>query len=43
MMVTPPPDTPETIPVDKPIVATEGLELLHVPPGIELVSVVVMP
>ena len=38
-----PPDTlaPLTIPVDTPIVATLVLPLVHVPPGVRLLSVVV--
>jgi hypothetical protein len=38
-----PADTPETIPVDEPIVATVVLLLLHVPLPIPSVRVVVWP
>lgn len=34
---------PETIPLDKPTVAIAVLLLVHVPPGVELVSVAVCP
>jgi hypothetical protein len=42
MVVVNGPLTPVTIPLNIPIVATPGLLLLHVPPGV-LVSVVVVP
>lgn len=38
-----PPDTPVTIPVPLPIVATEVLALLHIPPPVIILSVVVLP
>lgn len=34
---------PVTTPVEEPTVAVDVLPLLHVPPGIELVSVIVAP
>lgn len=34
---------PVTTPVEDPTVAVDELPLLHVPPGIELVSVIVAP
>jgi hypothetical protein len=42
-MVVVPPVSPLTKPVVETILATEGLELLHTPPGVELLSVVVLP
>ena len=38
-----PVEIPETIPVDEPMVATEVLLLLHMPPGVASESVVVVP
>jgi hypothetical protein len=38
-----PTDIPVTIPVVEPIVATEGVPLVHVPPGVGFERVVVMP
>jgi hypothetical protein len=38
-----PADTPFTIPENVPIIATAVLLLLHVPPGVGLVSIVVVP
>ena len=42
-MVTVPDATPDTAPLDAPTVATDVLELLHDPPAVPLVSVVVEP
>jgi hypothetical protein len=42
-MVAVPADTPVTIPVDEPTVATRSLLLIHVPPDIALLKVVVNP
>jgi hypothetical protein len=39
VIVDVPPDIKETIPEVLPIVATEGLELVHVPPVVALLSV----
>jgi len=38
-----PTDIPVTIPEEEPIVTTDGVPLVHVPPGVELESVVVKP
>jgi hypothetical protein len=43
VIVTQPTDTPVTIPEEEPIVATAGLLLLHVPPGVGSVIVAVSP
>jgi hypothetical protein len=43
MMVVVPADTPVTIPVVAPIVAIGKLVLIHVPPGVRSVSVIVVP
>lgn len=42
-MVVVPAVTPVTIPVSDPMVATDGEPLVHVPPGVALVSVIVFP
>jgi hypothetical protein len=42
-MVTVPADTPVTIPVEDPTVATEALLLLHVPPVVASLSDIVRP
>ena len=42
-MVDVPAVTPVTIPLDDPIVATAVLPLLHAPPEVPLVNVVVLP
>jgi hypothetical protein len=42
-MVVVPLDTPPATPVPEPTVATEVLLLLHEPPEVALVSVVVLP
>jgi hypothetical protein len=42
-MVGAPAVTPETIPVPEPIVATEELLLLHVPPAVASLKVLVDP
>jgi hypothetical protein len=42
-MLAVPTATPDTTPVETPIVATAGLLLAHVPPAVLLVSVVVLP
>ena len=41
-MVTTPTATPDTIPVEEPTVAIDGLLLVHVPPGLGFVSVIVL-
>ena len=38
-----PVETPDTTPLDEPIVATVVVVLLHTPPVMELLSVVVLP
>lgn len=38
-----PGEIPVTVPVAAPIVATAGTVLVHIPPGVGLVSVVVYP
>ncbi len=43
MIVTVPEATPVTTPVDEPTVAIAVLLLLHVPPDVALLSVVVLP
>jgi hypothetical protein len=43
VMAAVPPLIPVTTPLDAPMVATPVEPLLHVPPGLELVSVVVEP
>ena len=42
-MIAVPPDIPETVPTDIGTVATVELPLVHVPPGIALLSEVVEP
>ena len=42
-MVTVPNDNPETIPVDEPMLATNGLLLVQEPPDMPSVKVVVVP
>ena len=42
-MVTVPPFNPVTTPVPVPIDAIAGLLLLHAPPGVELLNVVLLP
>lgn len=42
-MLTMPPVTPVTIPVTGATVATEGVTLLQVPPGVALPNVMVLP
>lgn len=41
VIVVVPADMPVTMPEDEPMVATDGLLLLHVPPGVALVMVMV--
>ena len=43
MIVVVPANTPVTIPVEEPIVATVGVLLLHVPPVVASLNVVVEP
>lgn len=43
MITVLPPDTDVTTPDDGPMVATPVLPLLHVPPAVALLSVVVLP
>lgn len=43
MIVTFPAATPVTVPVEEPMVATDVLLLIHVPPPVLLVSVEVAP
>lgn len=38
-----PPDTPVTVPLEDPIVATPVLTLVHVPPGVISLREVVLP
>ena len=42
-MVVTPVESPVTMPVAMLTVATAGVELVHVPPGVLLVSVIVLP
>ena len=42
-MVTAPPPTPVTVPVDEPTVAIKVLLLVHDPPVVAMLSVVVVP